>query len=51
MVTLNIPSLEMKHKHISYCKLQNVNIEALLENIKLDMINNDDLNEFFHTLK
>ena len=45
-VTLNIPSLEMKHKGISYCILQNVNMEALLEDMELDKISDDDFGEF-----
>ena len=36
----------MKPKCISYHKLQNVNIEALLEDMELDKINDDDLDEF-----
>ena len=32
-MTLNIPSLEILHKRISYYKLQNVNTEALLEDM------------------
>ena len=50
-VILNITSLEMRHKHISYHKLQNVHSEALLEDMELDKINDDDLEGFFHTLK
>ena len=46
MATLNIPSLDMKHKCISYCKLWNVKIEALLEDMDLGKINNDDMDEF-----
>ena len=46
MVTLNIPSLEMKHECTSYCKLQNVNIKVLLEDMELDKINDYDLDEF-----
>ena len=43
---INIPSLEMKHKYISDHKLQNVNIKALLEDMELDKINDDELDEF-----